>query len=231
LRPLLCARRRKLLGLGSISVIIPALNAAPTLARTIASAAGAGEIIVVDGGSEDETAAVARAAGAKLVKAQRGRGTQLRAGAEAANGEWLLFLHADTRLSRNWTVAVTSHMARSRGAACFRFRLDSESWQARLVERGVALRVKLFGLPYGDQGLFLSRSLYEEAGGYRPLPLMEDVDLVHRLGPVRLLAAEAVTSAEKWRRDGWFRRSARNLACLALYKAGRSPEQIARFYS
>jgi hypothetical protein len=128
---------------------------------------------------------------------------------------------------------VKAHAAdRPRAAGCFRFRLDDPAWQARVVEKGVALRVKLCALPYGDQGLLISQALYGQVGGYRPVPLMEDVDLVRRIGRQRLavLGADAVTSAERWRRDGWARRSARNLACLALHRMGMSEEKVARFY-
>ena len=121
---------------------------------------------------------------------------------------------------------------RAESAAFFSFRLDDLAWQARLVEAGVRLRVGLLALPYGDQGLLVPRRLYDQVGGFRPLPLMEDVDLVRRIGRGRLsvLEADAVTSAERWRRDGWGRRSARNLACLALYRSGVSPERVARLY-
>ena len=158
---------------------------------------------------------------------------QLRAGGEAARGEWLLFLHADTRLQPGWREAAERHMSGAPGkAACFRFRLDDEARQARLIEHGVAARVRLLGLPYGDQGLLISGWLYDEVGGYRPLPLMEDVDLVRRIGRRRLvmLPADALTSAERWRRDGWFRRSGRNLLCLLLYRAGVSPARIFQLY-
>jgi rSAM/selenodomain-associated transferase 2 len=188
------------------------------------------EIIVVDGGSTDDTIAVAEASQVRVIVAPKGRGTQLKAGAEAARGEWMLFLHADTRLGAGWKEAVEAHIRRSTLPACFRFRLDDGAWQARLIERGVALRVALLNLPYGDQGLLVSRRHYDLAGGYRALPLMEDVDLVRRLGRVRVLEADALTSAERWRTDGWFRRSARNLACLALYKAGVPADRISRLY-
>jgi rSAM/selenodomain-associated transferase 2 len=213
-----------------LSVVIPALDAAATLAACLGALREADEIIVVDGGSVDGTPAIAVAAGARLVVAERGRGAQLRRGAGAAGGEWLLFLHADTRLGPGWREAVRAHVEADPGRpACFRFRLDHGAWQARLVEAGVALRVRAFGLPYGDQGLLVSRALYEAAGGYRPLPLMEDVDLIRRLPrrPV-LLAADAVTSAERWRRDGWLRRSGRNLVCVALHRLGMSAERVAR---
>jgi hypothetical protein len=117
-------------------------------------------------------------------------------------------------------------------AAVFTFRLDDPAWQARLIERGVALRGRLLALPYGDQGLLISRQMYEEVGGFRPLPLMEDVDLIRRIGRGRLdtLDIAATTSAERWRQDGWWRRSARNLSCLALHRLGVRPERIARLY-
>ena len=232
MRALLRAGRGELLGL-NLSVVIPALNAGRTLGACLERVKGAAEIIVVDGGSGDETCTIAAAHGARLISAPRGRGVQLRAGGEAAQGDWLLFLHADTLLGEEWFGAAERHVAHfPSSAACFRFRLDSPAWQARLVERGVGLRASFLGLPYGDQGLLIPRTLYEAIGGYAPLPLMEDVDLVRRLGRsrLRILDADAVTSTERWERDGWLRRSARNLICLGLYGAGVSPERIARLY-
>ncbi|HET9639912.1 MAG TPA: TIGR04283 family arsenosugar biosynthesis glycosyltransferase [Allosphingosinicella sp.] len=216
-----------------LSVVVPTLNAAATLGACLAALREADELIVVDGGSTDATAALAERFGARLVHSARGRGVQLAAGAAAAKGDWLLFLHADTLLAPGWRGAVERHRARSPDkAACFTFRLDAGEWRARLIEAGVALRVRLLGLPYGDQGLLVPRRLYEAAGGYRPLPLMEDVDLVRRIGAGRIgrLGVEAVTSAERWRSGGWFRRSGRNLLCLALYRCGMSADRLARLY-
>lgn len=216
-----------------LSVVIPALDAAETLPACLAAVGGAGEIVLVDGGSRDATVAIAEAAGARVIHSPKGRGIQLRAGGEAAGGGWLLFLHADTLPGPGWRSAAAAHMRDHPGtAACFRFRLDDPAWQARAIERGVASRVRLLGLPYGDQGLLVPRSLYREVGGYRPLPLMEDVDLVRRIGRrrLRVLDADAVTSAARWRADGWLRRSARNLACLGLYRLGMPPERILSLY-
>ncbi len=216
-----------------LTIVIPALNAAASLGACLAALDGADEILVVDGGSTDDSAGIAERAGARIVAAPRGRGTQLRAGGEAALGDWLLFLHADTRLGAGWREAVAAHVATAPDrAGYFDLRLDDNAWQARVIERGVASRVRLLGLPYGDQGLLISRRFYDEIGGFRPLALMEDVDLARRIGRHRLrrMEATALTSADRWRRDGWLRRSGRNLACLALYALGMAPTRLARFY-
>lgn len=217
-----------------LSIVVPTLNAPKTLASCLACLNGAHEVIVVDGGSGDDSRRIAEQNGATLLPSPRGRGIQLRNGADAASGDWLLFLHADTLLGADWTDAVERHMASAPDAAgYFRFRLQSDAWQARLVETGVRLRAQMFGLPYGDQALLVRRALYDRIGGYRPLPLLEDVDLVCRLGRRRLrrLPADALTSAARWQEDGWLARSVRNIACLSLYLAGVSPERISSFYA
>jgi rSAM/selenodomain-associated transferase 2 len=218
-----------------LSVVIPTLDAAVPLPAALAALRGVpDEVVVADGGSFDGTRELAEGLGARVVIAPRGRGVQLAAGIAAARGDWLLLLHADTRLDPAWPGAARDFMATHPDrAGYFRFALDVDDRRARRLERLVAWRCRRLGLPYGDQGLLLPRALLDAVGGFRPLPLMEDVDLVRRLGRRRLVGLEvaAVTSAARWQRDGWYRRSLRNLCCLAMYQAGVPPRLLARFYS
>ena len=170
-----------------------------------------------------------------------GRGGQLARGAEAAlkragQDDWLLFLHADTRLQPGWSAEarrfIDNHQGRDR-AAYFRFALDDAAPAARRLERFVALRCAALGLPYGDQGLLIEASFYRRLGGYRDMTLFEDVDIVRRIGRARLtgLRSKAVTSADRFRTEGYAKRSARNLALLARYYSGERPETLARAYA
>ena len=192
------------------------------------------EIVIADGGGNPGLRAVAAARpDVTLVGSAPGRARQMNAGASAARGEWLLFLHADSTLPERWLDVFCDHTTRVCGG-WFGFALDDTSWQARAIERGVRWRLRLFRLPYGDQGLFVTRRTFAALGGYRDMPLMEDVEFVRRLqaqGPVVELPVRLRTSARRWRRDGWMRRSVRNLAVLTLYFAGVDPERLARLYA
>lgn len=222
-----------------ISVVIPTLNAGARLAETLTALVPGvvegvvREVLIADAGSTDETVPIAEASGARLLTLERGRGVQLRAGCAAARSDWLLALHADTRLEPGWIEAVRRHVAEHPGdAGYFRLAFDDPGAAARAWEAGVLARNRLFGLVYGDQGLLIPRALYEAAGGYPEWPLLEDVALVRRVGRARLrpLAARAVTGAERFQRDGWLGRSVRNWAILARYLAGADPRQLARRY-
>jgi rSAM/selenodomain-associated transferase 2 len=220
---------------GALSVIIPTLHAAAELPACLQAlrAPLVREVVVADAGSTDGTAEVAEMAGARvLVSMPPTRGGQIRAGCAAAGGDWLLILHADTRLQPGWAEAAARHMVEHPDrAGWFRFALDDPRPVARVWEAGVALRSRL-GLPYGDQGLLISRRLYEGLGGVRDLPLMEDLDLVRRLGRGRLapLRVKAVTSAVRYLRDGYLRRSLRNARLVARWLAGADPADLAREY-
>ena len=223
-----------------LSIVIPVLNAARDLGDTLASlqdpetALQISEVIVADAMSRDASAAIAENLGAKVLSGERGRGQQLAAGAAAASGDWLLFLHADTRLGPSWRDEVERFIGDPTnvgGVAVFRFALDDRSRGARRVEWGVHRRARWLGLPFGDQGLLISRELYERLGGYRPMPLMEDVDMIRRIGKRRItfLKSVAITSAARYRR-GYLRRTALNQLCLALYGLRVPPRLIERIY-
>jgi len=228
-----------------ISVIIPTLNAEETLGHTLSSLVPAAvdglvrEVIVADGGSTDGTLQIADGAGTDVITTEPGRGLQLIAGAEKARCPWLLFLHGDTMLERGWQDEVVGLIERveqaHRGpmAATFRFTLDDIGFAPRLLETAVVLREFVFALPYGDQGLLISRRLYDEIGGYKPLIIMEDVDIVRRIGRRRLIRmwSRAVTSAARFQKEGYARRVLRNQLCLARYMLGIRPEAIARIYA
>ena len=223
----------------AIDLVIPTLNAGRTLSQTLSTLPGlpgfAISTTICDGGSDDDTVAIARAASARIVTAPPGRGEQLAVGAAAGDAPWLLFLHADTRLGPSASAIIArfvSSGANDDKAGYFRLRFDSADPRARRVERLATWRCRIFGLPYGDQGLLIARAHYELLGGFRPLPLMEDVDLVRRIGRGNLVAldADALTSAARYQRDGWLARPLRNLSCLALYFAGASPHFLRRLY-
>lgn len=224
--------------IGKLAVVIPTLNAGATLRRTLASlgpAADFASVVVVDGGSGDETTTVAAAAGAVVAESARGRGVQLRAGAAATTAPWLLFLHADTRLGPGWRAAAAEFMAEPANrerAAVFRFVLDSDRKRARQVERFVAWRSRRLGLPYGDQGLLIHRDFYEALGGYRPVPMLEDVGIIRKIGRRRLtlLTPAAVTAAVRFEKDGYILRSIRNYLVLGLYFLGVPPRVLRRLY-
>lgn len=228
-----------------ISVVIPTLNAEAHLGETLSSLVPAAvdglvrEVIVVDAGSTDRTLAVADDAGAEIVKADAGRGAQLKAGAARARFPWLLFLDADTYLDAGWEREAHLHMERVQSgrrrasAASFRLALDDEGAPARLLETLASLRACLVKQPSGEQGLLIPRALYDEVGGFGVLPLLEDMDLLRRIGRGRvvMLSARAVVSGDRYRRDGYVSRLLRAQACLGLYLVGVPVRTIAALFA
>lgn len=219
-----------------VSVVIPALNEAQHVAATVASARRGSprEVILVDGGSSDDTVRLAREAGAAVVGSRPGRARQMNAGAAHATGSVLLFLHADTLLSEGWKSAVSETLQRDGVAAgAFRFRIGGSFAGKSLVEWNTHLRSRWLQTPYGDQGLFLRRSLFEESGGFADLPILEDYELVARLrrrGRVVTASTPAVTSGRRWRELGVVRTTLINQWMVAAYHLGLSPHRLARTY-
>lgn len=225
----------------SLSVVIPTLNAAESLSRTLSGLALAErrgidlEIIIVDGGSTDTTLEIAQHCGAHVIETEPGRGHQLNTGAKIARGDWFLFLHADTLLERGWDATAMVFAAEERNrdrAAVFTFALDDPSPAARRLERLVRWRNNWLGLPYGDQGLLINRRFYSRVGGFKNLVLMEDVEVVCRIGMSRIVLFDirAITSAKRYRQSGYVARVGRNVICLALYFLHVPPRWIAKIY-
>jgi rSAM/selenodomain-associated transferase 2 len=204
-----------------LSVVIPALDEAERIAEAVDSARAPDvEVIVVDGGSSDDTAQRARAAGATVMSSPAGRARQQALGVRASRGDALLFLHADTRLPAGYADAVSRALAQpSVVGGAFRLRFDRRTRALRCIEWGARLRVALFGLPYGDQALFVRRATLDAVGGVPQVPILEDLDLVRsikRHGRLALLPLPAVTSSRRHLAQGPWRTAARHaLAALA----------------
>lgn len=218
-----------------ITVVLPTLNEAAHIEATLARAMDAENVgvIVVDGGSTDGTAALAEGLGARVLTAPRGRAVQMNAGAAAAEGGILLFLHADTLLPKYWAQHVRRNLALPGVAlGAFRFTLDAAGWRYKYLEWTTRLRCRWVSMPYGDQGLFLRREEFEAVGGFPVMPVMEDYALVRTLkrrGKVLILDAPAITSVRRWERRGVFMTTLRNFTAFFVLPLGISPRRIARW--
>ncbi len=220
-----------------ITAVVPTLDEAACAPATVVQLASDPrvEVLVVDGGSRDGTlerlAAVAcEWPNVRVLSSRRGRGPQLRAGAEAARGEILWFVHADTRLPEGAAGEVLRAVDAGAVAGAFRLRFDGGGLALRAVAWGANLRVALTGVPFGDQALFARRDVCARVGGVPPWPLFEDVELARRLrraGPLRVLAPAVVTSARRYREHGVVPTMLANLRLQILYAAGVSPERLA----
>ena len=230
--------------MAALAVVIPALREAGRLPLLLADLAAAppgliAECLVVDGGSDDGTAALARLAGATTLISPPGRGRQLQLGVAASTAPWLLLLHADARLPAGWGEAVQRAIHRSActpgrpGAWCFDLAVEGSGLPLRLLEIAVAWRSRWRQLPYGDQGLLLPHRLLDAAGGIAPLPLMEDLDLVLRLrrqATIRSLRLPLRVDGRRWHRLGVLGTARRNAALRRAWRRGCSPDALAARY-
>jgi rSAM/selenodomain-associated transferase 2 len=218
--------------------VIPTLNEAsrlPRLLQDLALLSIPHELIIADGGSVDGTTELALGRGCRVVRSSPGRGRQLRAAVAAATGDWLLVVHADSRLTAEalGEAVATIHDPEAQ-CACWPLAIDGSGAWLRAIELGAALRWRLFGLAYGDQGLLVRRSLYEAAGGYPDIMLMEDVVLIRRLGRlarIKRFRTPLLADARRWRREGPVRASLRNILLLSCLLAGAAPDRLARWYA
>ena len=207
----------------AVSVIIPALNEEERIADAVTSAAGC-EVIVVDGGSSDRTARFATAAGARVLLCEPMRARQLNRGAEAANGDWLVFLHADSRLPAGFADAVEESGTSFGG---FRLRFAEEDRRLRLAEKMINLRTMLTRRPWGDQAQFVARSAFP---GFPEIPIMEDYELARRMGRSRILPLTVTTSGRRFLEKGLLRTAIINWTTIVRYHFGADPNDLARAY-
>lgn len=217
-----------------ITVVIPTLNEEQVIAKSVASAvaAGATAIVVSDGGSRDGTREVAIDAGAsRVIQSAPGRGVQLNAGAQLAETEFILFLHADNELSVNALHQICENEKAAWGA--FRQRIDSRRLVYRLLEWGNQWRVQWRAVPFGDQGIFVRRTLFEQINGFAGIPLMEDVELSQRLRRIEkplLLQGPLTISARRWEKHGVLRQTVKNWSIQYSYARGVSATDLAQKY-
>lgn len=223
-------------GKTAISVIIPTWNEEQHIARAISSSQAADEIVVVDGGSSDTTISIAKSSGAVVVHAEQGRGTQLAEGAHRSSGEVLVFLHADSWLGET-AIEQLRQLLNQRNAdrifGCFRQQIDDSRYRFRLLEAGNAFRARVLRTPYGDQGIFVSRTLYDRAEGFANVPLMEDVMFAQRMRKLctpTLLPGPVHLSARRWQSKGVIAQTIHNWMIYSAFQCGVSPQRLAAWY-
>ena len=219
-----------------VSIIIPTLNEAGEIEKSLGRLPESDtvEIVVVDGGSSDGTAILARKFGARVLSTAPSKARQMNTGAADARGEVLVFLHADTCLPEHFEKEVLTTVNRKGvSAGAFTLSIDSEDPGLRFIERVANWRARLFQLPYGDQALFVSRQLFFEIGGFADCPIMEDVELVRRLkkiGKITILPDSVTTSPRRWQNLGVFKTWLLNQVILAAYFIGIPPQRLADWY-
>ncbi len=221
-----------------LSIVIPTLNSTKTIAPTLMSLSEGittgliKELIISDGNSTDAINEMCEEIGAILINGQKGRGIQLHRGAMQAKGEWILFIHSDTVLPIGWTDAFFNHIKTKKKAGYCKLTFDEASIKAKIVSTGANLRSKFLKLPYGDQTLLISRKLYKGIGGYPDLPIMEDVSIAKLLkNNLDLIPINVKTSSKRYKQNGWFGQSIKNLTLFIMFKLGVDPKKLAKIYN
>ena len=222
----------------NLSIIIPTLNEAknlPLLLSDLAEIREQSEIIIIDSNSEDATKDISNIYGAAYhnIK-ERNRGLQLNTGAKKAQGNWLLFIHADSRLNKNWSEEISQIISRYRNSIYFfKFKVNNKNLIFRFLELMVKLRFLFLRTPYGDQGLLIHRNIYFKYKGYKKIPIMEDIDFINRLKVkefLYLLNSSILTSSRKWQRNNFLHQSIINFRLRRKWSKGHPIDEIYKKY-
>ena len=219
-----------------ISIVIPVLNEAIAIRAVLAQVLDTPnvEAIVVDGGSKDDTVAIAQTMGVKVLDTTTGRARQMNAGAAVATGDILLFLHADTQLPPNFDRFIRQALQKpGTVAGAFELQIDAQLRGVKIIEKIVNWRSHFLSMPYGDQGIFLKTSVFTELGGFPDLPIMEDFELMRRLkrlGQIAIVSAPVLTSGRRWQKLGVVKTTLINQLVIAGYFLGVSPAELVRWY-
>ncbi|MGI8504672.1 MAG: TIGR04283 family arsenosugar biosynthesis glycosyltransferase [Hassallia sp.] len=219
-----------------ISIIIPVLNEAENIRQAIACTQPSTniEVIVVDGGSEDDTYKIADDLDVTIISSVPDRAVQMNKGARLANGDILLFLHADTRLPAGYDVMIRTVLQKTGTVAgAFALRIDAEVASLRLVEWGVNMRSRFWQMPYGDQAIFLTKETFNKIGNFPELPFMEDFEIMRRLkriGRITIIPVPVITSARRWLQKGIWKTTLINQIIIIAYLLGVPPQRLIRWY-
>jgi len=219
-----------------ISIIIPTRNEADSIGKLLSELLEVSgiELLVVDGDSTDNTVDVAKSLGAEVLSTSPGRAQQMNAGGEAAHGDVLLFLYSDTRLAPGFAGRVRDALIQPAvSAGAFQFSINGRGFGLRIIEWLVNFRSRIFQMPYGDQGIFVTTDMFYSIGGFPLQPIMEDFELMRRLkkkGRIEIISPAATTSARRWKRLGILKTTLINQAIIIGYLFGVSPEKLAGWY-
>jgi len=220
----------------NISIIIPTRNEADSIGKLLPELVPTPgvEVLVVDGGSTDNTVAVAKSFGVQILNNDTGKAGQMNAGAKAAQGNILLFLHGDTRLPPDFVEQVLETLSKPWVAAgAFSLAIDGKGFGLRIIEWLANFRSRVLQMPYGDQGIFITADMFAAVGGFPALPIMEDFELMRKLkrkGRIKILPLKAITSARRWQKLGVLRTTLINQAIIIAYLLGVNPKKLAEWY-
>jgi len=222
--------------LDNVTIVIPTYNSEKSINNTLNSISKYfNKIVIVDANSKDLTIEISKRYKTKIIKSKKSRGFQLLLGAKNVSTDWIFFLHSDTILDKNNVTEIKNFISNEINnykAAAFRIKFNKNHTCSYILETIVNIRSKYLKLPYGDQGLLISRNFYNSIGGYKNMPIMEDVKIIRDIGfsNIKILNSYIITDATRFENQGWLFRPMLNIYCLTLYFLGFNINSINKIY-